>query len=124
MLNLRKTGTESIINILEKLKTCMLASHMCRIIMVNRSFLPKNVIRKYCVETGELCRKHGCVEAGDNCIMASDALEESEEKYLELCRVSYGMHRQKVASMAVHRMMDVPVEDAVLTDDLRFIYDR
>lgn len=64
----------------------MLARELCLLIRRNRVVLNKEDVKKCCLFVSGLCKEAGCTEPAELCRKAAEAVVNSEEEYLELCR--------------------------------------
>jgi hypothetical protein len=89
MLDLsRQKKRNNILDMLEYLKTCVLARELCFHICENRSVLNAEDIHEYCSFISHLCKEAGCKEASDLCAKAANIVTKEEEGYLNLCQQS------------------------------------
>jgi len=69
-------------------RTCMLARELCPFVRTHRAVFEEKDVHNCCSFISKLCKKTGCEEAADLCFKAAEAVQGSEETYLELCEQS------------------------------------
>lgn len=69
-------------------RTCILARELCLLVRTNRVAFNVKDAQECCHIISDLCREAGCEEQSQLCAKASEAVGESEEKYLDLCQQS------------------------------------
>jgi hypothetical protein len=69
-------------------RTCVLARELCLLVRSNRVALEKDDVKQCCLLISSLCKESGCPEQAELCKKALEALDDDEEKYLEICQQS------------------------------------
>ena len=69
-------------------RTSVLARELCLLVRTNRVAFNVKDASECCRFVSTLCKEAGCEEQSELCRGASEAVTESEEKYLDLCQQS------------------------------------
>jgi len=84
----RQRIREEVLGRFKHIRTCILARELCLLIRTNRvAFNPKDA-HQCCTFVAKLCKEAGCTEPSELCKKAAEAVQASEEKYLDLCMQS------------------------------------
>lgn len=84
----RKQLREQALSRFKYVKTCILARELCLLVRTNRVAFDMKDASECCHFISTLCSEAGCEEQSQLCSKASEAVLESEEKYLDLCQQS------------------------------------
>jgi len=84
----RQQLREQALSRFKHVKTCILARELCLLVRTNRVAFNLKDASECCQFISSLCSEAGCVEQSQLCAKASEAVLDSEEKYLDLCQQS------------------------------------
>lgn len=84
----RQRMREQVLDRFKFIRTCVLARELCLLVRSNRVAFNKEDIQECCSFISKLCKEAGCEEPSELCAKAAEAINESEEAYLNLCEQS------------------------------------